>query len=250
MEEKKQTAEQSNKQAASSDKKNNNKALWWILGGCLVIIVISMLVLGGIAYWSYKRVKKEIKNNQPNFEKLQYELEKAQQEMGSSAGQTNPVGQETLETAQPTENYPEEPAPVFPENSERQIGYVEKVYLKNGKNYLDIDYIQWFTGDAAEKAMREDGECPKTGECEVLDDYYIRNVNPLIRTFEIAPDAQFLMQTYDMEATGVVGQNQPITLAQFKSIFTTNAKPHLRDVPYIVEVENQKITKVTEQYVP
>jgi len=221
----------------------SNKVLWWILGGCLALLIIFGLVLGGIAYWSYKKVKREVKKNQPNFEKLQTEAGEFQKQAERSAGQTPP-------DVSSGENYSGEPVPVLPENSERQMGYVKKVYAKGGANYLDIDYIQWFMGDAAEKAMREDGECPKTGECIVLDDYYIRNVNLLVRTFEITPETKIIMQTYNSENTGIVNNNQSITLAQFKNIFSGSSQTHLKDVPYIIEIQNQKIVKITEQYVP
>lgn len=247
--------EEKNKKDNSPEKKeskpakSSNKTLWWILGGCLIIIVISGLVIGGVAWWGYKKVKKEIKNNRPNFEKLQSELEKAQKQAERIEGQGMPPvsGQ----------NFSEEPAApetgeagVLPANGERQMGYVKKVYAKGGKNYLGIDYIQWFTGDAAEKAMREDGECSPGGECLVLNDYYIRNVNPLIRTFETAPGVKIFMQTYDIENTGDIQWNREITLTQFKNIFTAKPSSHLKDVPYIVEIENKQITKITEQYVP
>jgi hypothetical protein len=230
-------------------KKRSNKTLWWILGGCLGLLVISGLVIGGMVWWGYKKVKKEIKNNRPNFEKIQSELEKSQQQIDNFGAQANPTGQEMPEAVQPGTNHSEEPTSALPDNAERQMGYVKKIYTMSGKYYLEIDYIQWFMGDAAEKAMREDGECPKTGECEVLDDYYIRNANPLIRTFEISPDVVITMQTYDMEATGQI-QGQEITIGQFSQIFNNNLKPNLKNVPYIVEIENKLITKINEQYIP
>ncbi|MDI6777730.1 MAG: hypothetical protein QMD77_00905 [Patescibacteria group bacterium] len=235
------------KNIENPEKSGGNKALWWILGGCLALLVIFGLVLGGIAYWSYKKVKKEIKENKPKLEQLQNQMEKTKEDSEKFKEQVESTFEEEPQTVSPSGG----DAGVLPENSERQMGYIKKVYEKGGKSYLNIDYIQWLTGDAAEKAMREDGECPKTGECIVLNDYYIRNVNPLIRTFEINPAAKIFMQTYSIgEAGGDISWNQPITYAEFKSIFTTNAKPRLKNVPYIVEIQNQKIVKITEQYIP
>jgi hypothetical protein len=225
-------------------KKSSNKTLWWILGGCLTLIVIIMLALGGVAYWSYKKVKNEIKNKQPKFEEFQGQMEKVEKE----AEKQNVPAENNYSEEPPVQTNTNEDGE-FISSSERQMGYVKKVHMSGGKNYLDIDYIQWFMGDAAEKAMREDGECPKTGECEVLDDYYIRNANPLVRTFEISPDAVITMQTYNMEATGQI-QSQVISINQFSQIWNTAAKPGLKSVPYIVEIENKIITNITEQYVP
>jgi hypothetical protein len=231
--------------------KNNSKTLFWILGGCLALLIISGLAIGGLAYWSYKKVKDEIKKNQFKVEQRQAELKKTEEQAGQNKEQSESTIEGTSAATPLNENYSEESSRGLPENSEKQMGYIKKVYEKNGKHHLDIDYIQWLTGAAAEKAMREDEECPKAGECIVLNDYYIRNVNPLIRTFEIAPDAEFLMQTFSAgEAGGDISWNQPISYDQFKNIFITSAKPQLKNVPYIVEIGNKIIIKITEQYIP
>lgn len=255
MEQKQSEQTQKTTEKAVASPKSGSKALLWILGGCLALFIVASLVIGGIAYWSYKKIKRGIKENQPKLEQWQNQTEKMSAEGGSASG-----GKEAEKIKEQTESaFEEEPqaassggeAGILPVNSERQMGYIKKVYEKNGKKYLDIDYIQWLAGDAAEKAMREDGQCPKSGECIVLDDYYIRNQNPLIRTFEILPDAQFLMQTYKLgENGGDISWNQEISYNQFKNIFMTNLKPRLKDVPYIVEIQSQKIVKVTEQYIP
>jgi len=139
-----------------------------------------------------------------------------------------------------------------PSTSEKNMGYIKKVYVKNGQNYLDIDYIQWFTGTEAEKAMREDGKCPKKGECIVYNDYYIRNQNTLIRSFEVSPSADIRMQTLDSETTGSVDQNKKITFEKLKEVFASGStyKEHYQFVPFIVEIGNKQIVKITEQYIP
>jgi hypothetical protein len=250
MERKNEEKNQTSEKKYLPAKKNNYKTLFWILGGCLALFIVISLVIGGLAYWSYKKVKNEIKKNQFNIEQRQAELEKTKEQTAQNKAQSSPVTTEIPPTITPNENFSEDANQALPENSERQMGYIKKVYEKNGRRYLDIDYIQWFTGVAAEKAMREDGGCPKAGECMVLNDYYIRNVNPLIRTFEITTDAEIIMQTYDAERTGIVNDNQPITFTQFKNIFITSAKPHLKNVPYIIEISNKIIIKITEQYIP
>jgi hypothetical protein len=50
---------------------------------------------------------------------------------------------------------------------------------------LDFDLACWFTGDAAAQAAAEDGE-----ESPPPNDYYVRNVNPALRTLDVAPSAQ------------------------------------------------------------
>lgn len=242
---------QNNKTAPSpqngAPKKSGNKALWWILGGCLGLLVITGLVLGGIAYLSWKKVKKEIKENKPKLEQFESQMEKIRQEAQKQKDQANV-------------NISEEPAAVSgsgvpddiypPAVSEKAIGYLKKVYTKGGKNYLDIDYIQWLSGDVAEKAMREDGMCPKTGECIVYNDYYIRNVNPLIRTFEVAPGAEILAHDFGADySTG--NWNESWSFSRFSNYFNSSANNGYWDsVPFHVEIGNNQILKITEQYIP
>lgn len=231
----------------------NNKILFWILGGCLVLLLIGGLIIAGFAYWGYKKVKNEIKTKDAAMVLQQKQIEAAEKQ------ENTPV------PGNAGKNIPEEPVAQQPANdvpaaaegttqyvAEKQIGFVKNVYAKSGKNYLAIDYVQWLTGAAAEKALREDGQCPKVGECIVYDGYYIRNQNPLVRTFEIAPDVEIVMQTYNAEQTGIVGNSQEISFSQFKDIFSSGSESdfHLKDVPYIVEISNQQIVKITEQYIP
>jgi hypothetical protein len=139
-----------------------------------------------------------------------------------------------------------------PSVSQKDMGYLKKVYTQSGKNLIDIDYIQWLSGADAEKAMREDGKCPRAGECIVYDGYYIRNQNPLIRTFEVVPEADIRMQTLDAETTGLVDENKQISFEDLKNIFAPRSANQKRYqyVPFIVELSNNKIVKITEQYIP
>ncbi|MFA6194094.1 MAG: hypothetical protein WC726_04495 [Parcubacteria group bacterium] len=232
-----------------------NKTLFWILGGCLVLLVIGGLVVAGVAYWSYKKIKNESKMKDAAIVQQQKQLEAAKieaQKKPKNIPENVPtnIPEEPIAVEQPVSGTPVAAEGTTQYVAEKQIGFVKKVYAKSGKNYINIDYIQWLTGDTAEKALREDGQCPKSGECIVYDDYYIRNQNPLIRTFELSPDAKIVMQTYSAEQTGIVMNNEEITFDQFKNIFSSAAWSHLKDVPYIVEISNQQIVKITEQYIP
>ncbi len=49
---------------------------------------------------------------------------------------------------------------------------------------IDFDLACWFSGDAAARAAAEDGQ-----ESPPPNDYYVRNVNPTLRTLSVADDA-------------------------------------------------------------
>ena len=101
--------------------------------------------------------------------------------------------------------------------NEESYGFIEKIYNDKDKYYLTIDYVNYLFGNAAVKAMKEDGVWDrdynetyveyvfKDGvwvEVEMNltdleyfeythpnDSGYIQNNNPKIRTFEIASNA-------------------------------------------------------------
>lgn len=253
MEQKEKDENKANESNPPAVKSNSNKVLLWILGGCLVLLIIIGLIAAGFLYWGYKKVNQVASDNKHKIEEWQNAANKNKEEpLNISEPAQAPAEESPQSISEDPQTNPDNSQGaegMQPFSGEKQIGYIKKVYSKGEKNYLDIDYIQWLSGSAAEKAMREDGECPKTGECIVYNDYYIRNVNPLIRTFEIAPDAEITMQTYTMETTGQI-QPEKISFLQFSQIFSSSTDLSLKNAPYIVEISSNKITKINEQYIP
>jgi hypothetical protein len=74
-------------------------------------------------------------------------------------------------------------------NIETAIGYIRKIYQKDSKYYIDIDYVEWITDPAViQKEATTDGV-----DYSGLDVYLV-NRNTLIRTFAISQDAIIGMQ--------------------------------------------------------
>jgi hypothetical protein len=61
------------------------------------------------------------------------------------------------------------------------FGYVDSA----DETTIEFDLACWFTGDAAAQAAAEDGE-----ESPPPNDYYVRNVNPQLRTITVAAAAE------------------------------------------------------------
>jgi hypothetical protein len=102
---------------------------------------------------------------------------------------------------------------------------------------VTVDLVQWFTGDAAAKAAAEDGK-----ESPPPNDYYVRNVNPRLRTLPVAPGARLTLTRQTMgqggDATGPV-QVDLATLA-------ASGRKHL----FWATVQNGRILRLEEQYLP
>ena len=134
--------------------------------------------------------------------------------------------------------------------TEKAMGYIKTVYERNGKRYLDIDYVQWLTGDEAIKAMREDGKCsvdiyPDSTYC-IPNGFYIQNQNPKIRTFKISKNAEITRVTaFDFSPSG----KKVITYEEFKNLFTAEDS-YFRNIPFHIEVVDDFVVKITERYIP
>ncbi|WP_051348541.1 hypothetical protein [Peribacillus kribbensis] len=131
--------------------------------------------------------------------------------------------------------------------TEKQTTYINKLFTNSKGTYIKADYIQWFRGEQANKEAYKDKQCYwDKGKCYAMDDYYIRNINPKIRTLKIAKNAVVTMETFQIEKTYDV-KTQKVSLATFKQEMQ---KKRYRYIPFHIELKNGVITKITEQYIP
>jgi hypothetical protein len=134
----------------------------------------------------------------------------------------------------------------------KQIGYIKKVYIINGINYLDIDYVQWLK-EYPNKDCTSKGLDAPNGYCTI-------NENPLIRTFPIADNVIVKMQTLSHKTSGSdagnYNYNQVISLAEFsgilKGVYDGRLPPgsSFDKKLYWIQLDNGNITEITEQYQP
>jgi hypothetical protein len=165
----------------------------------------------------------------------------------------------------------------------KAIGYIKNVYQKGGKYYLDIDYIESLSGIAAVRAKIEDKKCltdstqtslkdlenyssstdvygdfrdTKFGECVQPNVVYDRNNNPLIRIFEIS-DKVSISTAYIYTTTAtepelhweIVNPNPGMNLSDFYKYFNMD-KSAITYGPYNIEVKNNIVTKIDQQFRP
>ena len=132
----------------------------------------------------------------------------------------------------------------------RYLGNMVAVGANQDPPRLVIDVEQWFTGDAATQAAREDGQLPP-GETTVPDGFYIRNQNPRWRTIEIDPTTTVSLTAW---LNGQVSDPQVITLDRFGSLFSTTAEWPKSQVlhydPFWITVRDGKVVAIHQQYLP
>lgn len=122
--------------------------------------------------------------------------------------------------------------------------YITSFYEVHGKWVGKFDYIQWYTGKAADKAFLQDCKCSNVMD-HAPDGYWIRNVNPKIRTFAISNMTQYVLQTRNPYQ---IKWNEKVTRSQFITFLKQRNKDH--HIPFHIEIKNGVVTKITEQYIP
>jgi len=189
----------------------------------IILLVLVAILSGGVVYL---KTSSEFQNKVSTLDEAV---------LPKTSNTTSPAVNDTL--AKPT--------------SERQIGYITKVYDKNGKRFLDIDYIQWLTGKEATKAMLNDGACKGWEDtCGPTNGYYIRNQNTKIRALEISPNVLVAVDTLSHRPDGNFNFGEAISYETFKNLFAENSNSDLKSAPYWINITNGIVDKVSQQYQP
>jgi hypothetical protein len=124
-------------------------------------------------------------------------------------------------------------------DSQTKLGYVKNVYVENSKRYIDIDYIQWLDYE----------EC-EARDISAPDGYCVVNENDSIEEVEVADDVEIRMQTLSYRSDGNYNRREQISFDEFKELFAVDSESHLQEVPYNVEIKDNAIVEIIEQYVP
>ncbi len=125
----------------------------------------------------------------------------------------------------------------------RYFGFIERVDLRSEPDVLVIDLAEFLSGEKANEAAREAGEIGPNES--VPNDYFIRNVNPMLRTLEISGDVRVRM-------LGSLPNLKKVELADLANAFSTSDPEGRvpRFSPYWVETESGVIVEIEEQYLP
>jgi hypothetical protein len=117
------------------------------------------------------------------------------------------------------------------------------VYLKTvdpAQQTITFDLIQFFTGEAATKEAASDGE-----ESPPPNDYYIRNVNPRLRTLPVRSGAPITVNVLAAGSTGNATKDVSVTLAELAGYF-----PNSGTAPFWITVDQGQVTRIAQQFLP
>jgi hypothetical protein len=134
----------------------------------------------------------------------------------------------------------------------KAMGFIDKVYIKDGKRYLSIDYAEMLGGQAAIDAAIKAGYI-QPGE-DLPNDYWISNENPQKRVFEISDSVAITTSTRWVDP-GEDQMGAPCTWTDFKSFWGPasalgESETQLHASPWWIERDGQVVVKIDEQYLP
>ena len=133
------------------------------------------------------------------------------------------------------------------------IGYVTRVHERDGRQMIDVDFIQWFTSDQAASAMKQDDpDCDAQDEagCQPPNGFYVRNAVQNSVTLPLADDVRIEMLSLDPSKLNV---KQDVSIDEFESALRLpgdRVVERFRFVPFWVQQEDGQVSAIREQYVP
>jgi hypothetical protein len=133
----------------------------------------------------------------------------------------------------------------------KAMGFIDKVYIKDGKRYISIDYAQMLTGQAAIDAAVAAGDI-EPGE-DLPNDYWISNQSSQKRIFEVSDTVAITTSTRWVTSGEQMGA--PCTWTDFKSFWGPasalgESETQLHEVPWWIERDGLTVIKIDEQYLP
>jgi hypothetical protein len=108
------------------------------------------------------------------------------------------------------------------------------------RRLITVDVVQLFRGVAAASAAADD----KAPEVPPPNDVWIRNENPRLRTFPVAPGTTITVNVHGASVSGSATKDIPLTLTQLAAIHS------LADGIFWVHIRAATVTRVGEQYLP
>jgi hypothetical protein len=115
--------------------------------------------------------------------------------------------------------------------------YLEKVDVDGAT--ITFDLIQLYFGDDATREAAKDHQ-----ESPPPNDYYIRNVNPRLRTLPVRSDVTVTVNTLGAAWTGSAIKDVRVTFDRLATLIAASR------APFWITVQHGQVVKIAEQYIP
>lgn len=138
-----------------------------------------------------------------------------------------------------------------PDASNQEAAYINNLEIRDGKVYLQVDPIEWYEGEEANRVFREREQDPEMTEAP--DGYYIVNDTEEQSELPVADDAEVLLQIYDHTGRyedAQISWNQLVDLNKFINIYKKDDIVDMKWFPFHLTIEDGTVVKIIQQYVP
>ena len=125
--------------------------------------------------------------------------------------------------------------------------HVKAADATSGSESITVDVIQFYTGDAANQASKEDG-----GEAPVPNDIYIRNESTKLRTIPVASGTTATVPYWQGQTMVNPPDGTKVSFSQFASAMNGNKSWQQSDqnAIYWITIGSGEVTKIAYQYTP
>jgi len=125
--------------------------------------------------------------------------------------------------------------------------FIKKVFKRDEKYFISADYIDFLMDEKAIERAKEHGEVEydilENGDTIyfVYNDYYISNVNPKLRTFQLSEQIKIELLDFSKNAN----ENG------FKNVSVNEIIEEIKSDPIIIlTIENDVVIEMKEQFIP
>lgn len=138
-----------------------------------------------------------------------------------------------------------------PQAANQQAVFIQSLDIRDGKVYLDVDPIEWYEGEEADKVFRERVQDPEMTEAP--DGYYIVNDTEEHVVLPVDKQAEVLLQIYDRTGRWEdvqIAWNERVSLSRFTELYAKDELVDLKWFPYHITIKNGVVVKIIQQYIP
>ena len=123
--------------------------------------------------------------------------------------------------------------------------FIKNIIFDNDKVFMAADSIQFFTGEDAEKAYKED-----TGTEIEESTFYMRNKTVDDLKYKVADNVKILVKTFDYFSQDSKLEGKHAELKMFGKLFESDTEKYYSRLPFRITFKDNEVQKIEEIYIP
>lgn len=136
--------------------------------------------------------------------------------------------------------------------TERTLGYIKEITLKDSQQYLRFEPAEWLTSLDGSCAFEEDrNKSPNLPECNPNGFLVVKSNAE--KELTLSENTEAFMQTLNRDNQRNYVWDEKVSLEKLEQIIENPVGDHekiYKNLPFWLEIENNEIKRITEQYLP